>query len=391
MRRLPFTVGSLKMKIMSNFQARRSFSSDAIRVGVIGLGRSGRQFHCRPLQSINGFKLVAVADARAGEALAVEEEYGCRAYLDYQKLLNCPDVDLVVVATPTRLHAQMTLDAARSGKHVVVEKPFAASSREAREMFAAGRRAGVFVGGFHNRRFDADVLAIKEVIESGRLGTLIHTGIRLHSYSRRNDWQTLRDHGGGALSNWGAHVLDWCFFLFGTDIEVVQANLVHALNPGDAEDGFYLLLKCADDSLVSIEYFNCAAAGLPRWHVVGQTGAATCDIKSLKVRHCDPARLVPITADSGASDGTYGIKEDLGWNEEESGVEYHDNSTLYYKALARHLKYGKPEPVTEGEVVRLIETIESLQSLPIRKLDCYPSAHKDAVPSRQASAEAVAV
>jgi scyllo-inositol 2-dehydrogenase (NADP+) len=350
---------------------RRPNPSENIRVGVIGLGRSGRFFHCRPLQSLEGYELVAVADSRESEASAAGAEYGCYSHADYRELLERKDVDLVVVATPTRLHSEMTLDAIGAGKHVLVEKPFASGSREAREMFAAGQGAGVFVGGFHNRRYDACVQSIRDVLSGGSLGPIVHTGIRLHSYTRRQDWQTLRSHGGGALSNWGAHILDWCIYLFGTEIKVVQVQLVHALNPGDTEDGFYLLLKCPDGSLVSVEYFNCVARGLPRWHVIGQTGSAIYDKNKLHVRYCDPTRLIPISAEAGASDGTYGVEEDLGWTEKESPVAYRDNSIFFYEALAKHLKYGAPAPVSEPEVVRLMEIIESLRTSPVRQLERF--------------------
>ncbi len=323
---------------------------------------------------LNGYELVAVADDDEEKAAKGGGDYGCRAYSDYRELLSASDIDLVVVATPTRLHAEMTLEAVAAGKHVVVEKPFATSSAEARTMFDAGREGGVFVGGFHNRRFDSDVLAVRKVIRSGRLGTLLHTGIRLHSYVRRSDWQTLRAQGGGALSNWGAHILDWCIYLFGTDLEVVHVGLVHALNPGDAEDGFQLHMRCPEGSMVTVEYFSCAALGLPRWHVVGQTGSAICDSKSLKVRYCDPARLVPIHSDSGASDGSYGLKEDLGWDEVVTKVEYRENSIPYYEMLARHLGAGEPEPVTEKEVLWLMKTLEMLRKAPLRTLDHCPSA-----------------
>lgn len=314
---------------------------------------------------------MAVADARESEAVAAGAEYGCRYHSDYRELLKCPDVDLVVVATPTRLHSRMTLDAIDAGKHVLVEKPFASGSVEAREMFEAGRRAGVFVGAFHNRRYDACVQGIRAVLASGSLGPIVHTGIRLHSYTRRQDWQTLRSHGGGALSNWGAHILDWCIYLFGPQIEALQVQLVHALNPGDSEDGFYLLLKCPDGSLVSVEYFNCVARGLPRWQVIGQTGTAIYDKDKISVRRCDPACLTPISAHTGASDGTYGVKEDLGWVEEEFPAQYRDNSIFFYEELAKHLNQGDPAPVTETEVIRLLEITESLRASPVRELERF--------------------
>lgn len=74
---------------------------------------------------------------------------------------------------------------------------------------------------------------------------------------------------------------------------------------------------------------------------------------------------------TGASDGTYGLKEDLGWVEEEFPAKYRDNSIYYYNDLAKHLNQGAPAPVTETEVIRLLEITESLQASPVRRLERF--------------------
>ena len=344
-------------------------SQGLIRVGVAGLGRAGTFFHCEPLSESNQFELVAVHDIRVEVASSVASQYKCRYYENYEELISDPRIDLVVVAVPTRDHYEFAMKAIRHRKSVLIEKPFATNSRQAKEIFDEGAKAGIFVGAYHNRRFDPDVVALRKILQSGVLGQVVKTSIHLHSFSRRNDWQTFRSMGGGALANWGSHALDWCFYLFSSEIRLSQARLLQTLNPGDAEDSFLLSLE-AGKSFIEIEYLNCAAKELPRWHVVGQFGSVLSEGKAFKVRYCDPTRMIPLKSNaSGASDGRYGITEDLAWSEETIAWGHWDNRPSFFKALCDHLRKGKPAAVTPDEVIAQLTLMEEIRTQQVRMLD----------------------
>jgi len=344
-------------------------SQEVIRVGVVGLGRAGTFFHCEPVSESEQFELVAVHDFRLEIANSVASQYSCRHYENYDELLSDPQVDVVVVSVPTRDHYEFAMKAIKHRKSVLIEKPFALNSRQAKEIFDEARKAGIFVGAYHNRRFDPDVLALRQILRSGVLGEVVKVSIHLHSFSRRNDWQTVRSMGGGALANWGSHSLDWCFFLFGSDIRLAQARLLQTLNPGDAEDSFLLSLE-AGKTFIEIEYLNCAAKELPRWHVVGQFGSVLSEGKGFKVRYCDPTRLSPLQSDSnGASDGTYGMTEDLAWSEETVPWGHWDNRPSFLKTLYNHLRNGEPAAVTPDEVIAQLRLMEEIRKQPVRSLD----------------------
>lgn len=339
-----------------------------LRVGIAGLGRAGDFFHCRPLAHLPGFELGAVQDRRAEVADAVAARFGCRTVPTFEALVAERDIDLVVVATPTHSHRDLALQAIAAGKPVLVEKPFARSPAEAQEIFEAGRRAGVFVGAYHNRRYDPDVLALQDILHSGVLGTVVKVSIHLHNYIRRKDWQTLRAMGGGTLANWGAHAIDWCYQLFGPELVLSDARLFRVLNPGDAEDCFLLSLD-AGRTRIEVEYMNCAAYELPKWHVVGQYGTAMSENRSFRVRYCDPARFAPIEADRhDASDGTYGIKEDLGWMEKSVPWGDWDNCPLFYRALHGHLTGNGPAPVAPEHVLSQLRLMEAIRARPCHDL-----------------------
>lgn len=339
----------------------RDKETGTIGVGVIGLGRSGTFFHCRPIDASPHFALVAVHDVRAEVAQRIAAEHGCRHYEFPEDLLGDPGMDLAVLAVPTRDHAELALKAIRRGVPVLVEKPFATSSGEAAMIFEAGRAAGVPVYAYHNRRFDPDVRALARILESGVLGDVVKVSINLHAYTRRRDWQTLRAMGGGALSNWGAHAVDWCFRLFGSDISLLWACLFHVLNPGDAEDGFLLQLK-SGRTTIQIEYLNCASIPLPKWHVVGRHGTVRSEGKNFHLRVCDPALLVPIEAEhSCASDGKYGIDENLRWREETIPWEHWDNCPPFLDALHGHMAGTLPAPVPVEHVIAQIRLMEEVR------------------------------
>lgn len=315
-----------------------------------------------------GFELVGVHDSLQPVAEAVSSQYQCRHFRTFESLINDPQIDLVVVATPTHTHHDLALQAIAAGKQVLVEKPFAQNPSEAMNMFETARRAGVFVGAYHNRRFDPDVLALGKIIKSGVLGPLVKVSINLHAYTRRNDWQTLRANGGGALSNWGAHALDWCHCLFGTGLTLSTARMLQVLNPGDAEDCFFLALE-SGSTHIEIDYLNCAALDLPKWHVVGQYGSVLSKDKIFHVRYCNPARLTPLETEPGcASDGTYGIQEELGWVEETHPWGHWDNCPPYFDILHRHLRGEGPPPVAEDEVMELIRLMEKVRSFPCHSI-----------------------
>ncbi|MEA2583178.1 MAG: hypothetical protein QOF33_1263, partial [Thermomicrobiales bacterium] len=125
-----------------------------LRVGVIGAGTIALSAHLPAIARLKGrVELVAIADVRAEVAERAAARYGAEAaYGDYRQLLDRTDIDLVDICTPEFLHAEQTIAAAAAGKHVLCEKPMAATVAEADAMLDACRRAGVRLMIAHSRR-----------------------------------------------------------------------------------------------------------------------------------------------------------------------------------------------------------------------------------------------
>ena len=108
------------------------------------------------------------------EAVAFAKQYGFELQPSYQDLLADPQVDAVVLVTPHSMHAPQTIAAAKAGKHVFCEKPFALEGGLAADAVAAADAAGITLGLGYNRRFHPEIISLREKMKNGDLGTILH-------------------------------------------------------------------------------------------------------------------------------------------------------------------------------------------------------------------------
>jgi len=212
-------------------------------VAVAGLGTIGR-VHVEAIKEIeksSGIaKLVAVLSRDRAKVEELARSYGVKGCLTEKEVARDPEVDVVIVATPTYLHGPQAIFYMEYGKHVIVEKPMATSLVEAREMIAKSRKLGVKLGVVFQERYAHDIAMLKKIIDDGGLGKLLLIEGDMKwwrgeedyylrgrdSRSWRGMWGT---EGGGALTNQGIHTVDLLIW-FGGDVELVAgmiANLSH--------------------------------------------------------------------------------------------------------------------------------------------------------------------
>jgi UDP-N-acetyl-2-amino-2-deoxyglucuronate dehydrogenase len=160
--------------------------------------------------------------ARNGEkAGKLAEKYGVMYYTDYEEMLKNADIDCVSICTPSGTHAKLGIDAARSGKHVIVEKPIDVNLKAARDLIDECRKNNVTLGSIFQMRFNRKSQEAKEIIESGRLGKLILGDAYMKFYRKpeyysSSNWKgTLELDGGAALINQGIHGVDLLQWLMG--------------------------------------------------------------------------------------------------------------------------------------------------------------------------------
>ncbi len=248
-------------------------SNGPIKVGIIGLGRSGYGIHINMIKKVPElYQVVAVTDLIKERAESTASELGCRHHKNIETLLADKEVELVVVASYNYEHAKHATMALKAGKHVLCDKPFGLVVKDVDAMLKEAKKAKKVIAPFQQRRFEKDFQKVKEVIDSGILGEIVHIRICWHGYKRRWDWQTSRKYAGGALNNNGPHPLDHASVLFGKGKPEVWAQAKHYLSSGEAEDHLKVILTGKKNPTVEVELTDVVAYGQERWFVAGTKG-----------------------------------------------------------------------------------------------------------------------
>ncbi|MBS7607339.1 MAG: Gfo/Idh/MocA family oxidoreductase [Candidatus Bathyarchaeia archaeon] len=319
-----------------------------IKVGIGGLGRSGWNIHARTLKELSDkYEVVAVSDPleeRRKEAIAI---FGCRAYSDFESLVKDEEVELVIVATPSHLHAPHTITALEADKNVVCEKPMATNLREADLMIEAANKSGRMLAIFHNSLFAPDYLKIKEVIDSGKLGRIVLIKIYNHVFSRRWDWQTLKKFGGGELRNNGVHPIAQALQILGNKTLEVFCDLRKTLTLGDAEDHVKIVLRAESSPLIDIEVTRACAYPQNKWLVIGTHGGLVGNAESLRWKYFNPASLPERRLEiEPVPDRSYNF-DDIPWIEESWHLTKVSQSSaaMFYEKLYLAIRYGGSPPV----------------------------------------------
>ena len=349
-------------------------TTSSVKVGIIGLGRSGWSIHAMGLQYLpQHYQVVAVADLIEARRREAEQAFDCRAYASYFDLLADPEVELVVVAPPSYLHAVYTIAALQAGKAVVCEKPMAANLADADAMIATARRTGSLLTMFQNRRREASYLKVREVIASGVLGRVFQIKMSVHSFGRRWDWQTIKAFAGGQLRNNGVHYLDQALQLMdlcadGGPVEpgVFYQN-TNALALGDAEDSFKVILTAPGAPLVDFELVSACAYGQEPWLVMGTQGTLAGTYDSLRWKYFVPGEATPRTLSAEPTPDRSYNRDDLQLEEEtwsapppDEGTPpgFHGMTVAYYRDLYRTLREGAPLAVTPESVRRVMRVVD---------------------------------
>jgi UDP-N-acetyl-2-amino-2-deoxyglucuronate dehydrogenase len=229
-----------------------------IRFGLLGCGRIAKR-HADLLggKHISGASLVGVCDPLRTRADAIAAKFGVSAHYDMDDFLARKDIDAVAVLTPSGMHPQHVIAAARSGKHVVVEKPMALRLQDADAMIRACDEAGVKLFIVKQNRFNVPVVKAREALEAGRFGRLILGTVRVRwcrdqAYYDQDSWRGTWAYDGGVLTNQASHHIDMLEWFFG-DVVSVHARSITALVKIETEDTAVATLKFRNGALGIIE------------------------------------------------------------------------------------------------------------------------------------------
>ena len=187
-----------------------------IQTAIVGYGLSGRYFHAPFLHVHPGFKVIKLFE-RKGEA-SKEIFPKAEVVRDLESIINNSNIELVVIATPNDLHYPMAKSCLQKGKHVIIEKPFTLTSKEADELISIADKKKLKIFVYHNRRWDGDFLTIQKLLKSGALGEVNEFEAHFDRYRPKLTtrlWREEEKKGGGVLFDLGPHLIDQALQLFG--------------------------------------------------------------------------------------------------------------------------------------------------------------------------------
>jgi predicted dehydrogenase len=219
-----------------------------IRAAIVGMGWWGRTLVEAVQRDSEQIRFVAGATRTVSpEVQAFADTQQLRLVDRYEALLADPGIDAVVLATPHSLHAAQTVAAARVGKHVFCEKPFALHKADAEAAVAATEQAGVTLGLGYNRRFHPEMTTLRQRIRSGELGTILHFEATMTFpnalFLTPDAWRADREETPcGGLTPMGVHAIDGMIDLGGA-IEQVYCQSFHRVVPVESDDTTSMLFR----------------------------------------------------------------------------------------------------------------------------------------------------
>ena len=333
-----------------------------LNVGVVGLGRIGRN-HLEEIGSFpNLFKIVAGADhdSERLNALCPKELENAAKYTSLDEMLAHPDLDMVTVATRHPDHVPMAIRILEAGKIAVVEKPTATSVAEFDRMLSVAEKHPHRLFLHHNRRFEPAFVKVKELMDSGLIGEVQYVKLyRSVGYCRRNDWMTMPEYYGGLLTTWGPHLIDQALQLLEAPVKDLWADIRHVISIGACDDHFKIILKAENGRLADIEVSGANAMPGREMEIIGSRGAICFENGKLVARYIDPCvelkELKPHPENPPIAYGNF--DEQLYFVQSEYQLPKL-SQTILWKHLYEEAVNGIPSPLKleEGrEVVRVTE------------------------------------
>ncbi|PSL58542.1 putative dehydrogenase [Saccharothrix carnea] len=324
-----------------------------LRTGLLGYGIAGRVFHAPLIATTPGLELSAVVTADPTRRAHAQATYpGVQLPRAVEELFAL-DLDVVVVATPNRTHVPLALAAIEAGLAVVVDKPFAPTSADARRVLQAAKYRGVPVTVFQNRRWDSDFRTVRSLVAEGALGTVTRFESRFERWVP-DVWDNWREFGapeeaGGLLYDLGAHLVDQALELFGP-VSTVYAELDRRRPGVEVDDDVFVALTHANGVRSHLWASSAAPDHGPRLRVLGSTGAYV----SHGLDRQEEALAAGKPFDDLSTNGRLGLLDDA-----EEVVGLPGAYSEFYRLLVAALTEGGPLPVEPESAVRALEVIEA--------------------------------
>ncbi len=314
-----------------------------LRVGIVGLGWVAGA-HIDAFKAVAGAEVTAVCSRRQLDEAALTRDYGIplRGFTRYEAMLADPDIDAIDICTPHPQHAQQAIDAARAGKHLIIEKPICLSYADALAMRAAIREAQIQTCVCFECRFSQHFDLIHSCIGDGLLGEIHYAEVDYYHgigpWYGQYGWNVKKDFGGSSLLTAGCHALDGLLYFMDSEVEEVTTYSAKSgsrlFEPYEYDTSTVTLLRFKDGKIGKVaSIVDCLQPYYFHIHLVGSEGSLLDNrIYSQKLRGMTKARwsvLETALIDSG-------------------DVVDHPYQPQF-QAFVDSIEKGKPMPLTDFE------------------------------------------
>lgn len=321
-------------------------SSNQVKVGIVGSGFEA-DIHAASLAMLaEEAEVTAVASPTPGHARALADRYGIRdAYTGYREMLRDPDIEMVTIAAPNRLHAEITVACAEAGKHVVCEKPLAMTLEEAERMVDACRRRGVLLMYAEELLFTPKYVKAKEMAGQGAFGRVYLVKQSEKHFGPHSAWfWDVNQSGGGVFMDMGCHGVCFCWWFLGRPaIRSVYCQMgthVHA-DKTEGEDDSLCILEFAGGAVGLVENSWARRGGMDdRVEVFGEGG---CTYANLHM-----GNALPTYSEYGYGYAVEKAPATVGWSYPVFDELWNYGFPQEMRHFARCVR-GKETPVCTGE------------------------------------------
>ena len=310
-------------------------STKTISFGIVGCGIIAR-LHALAIAAVPGARLLGACSKTYSSTEKFCAECNIRPFADYEQMLAEPELDAVVICTPSGEHAGQILAALQAGKHVVVEKPMCLTLEDADAVVAMAEQTGKMVCVISQTRFSDGVQTIKQAIDSGAMGKLVSASLMMRYYRSQEyynmaGWRgTVAGDGGGVLMNQGIHGIDVLCYLLGNPVGVTGYART-LLRDIEVEDTAAAAVEFDSGALAVIDATVCSQPALPRrLTICGEKGSVVLEEDSIAAWNLP----VPCPPEAQVSTGGSGAADPLGVARE--------NFMREYRNIVAHLVEGAP-------------------------------------------------
>jgi predicted dehydrogenase len=336
-------------------------SERPLRIGVVGFGTGGLNFHAPFIEAADGVELAGVVTRSPDRRRILAERFpGVPAYASLRDLVtterSAGGLDAVTITTPPQTRHDLVIEALQLGVHVVADKPFAPTASAAAVLGRAAEEAGLILAVYHNRRWDSDVRTLEVVMNDGLLGRIT----RFHSRFDADDPGTLEGgpHG-GLLRDLGSHLVDQALWLFGP-VERVYARLDEAPTAaGPTDVSFLLVLSHRDGTTSELSATKLNHLAEREIRVYGERGSYVSRGTDVQ------AQAIFAGQRPAAMPDEWGREPEDAWGRLNTAAgtrrvpSEQGNYARYYELFAEAIRTGGKPPVSAEEAVEVLAVLDA--------------------------------